>query len=172
MKEIYKDVAGYEGSYQISNLGNVRSLDRKDSRGELLKGKAMKTAINNNGYKKLNLSRNGKYKTCYVHQLIAIAFLNHTPNGYKGLKIDHIDNNPSNSRLDNLQLISHRENISKSMKGGSSEHTGVCWYKPSSKWVARIGINGKTKHLGYFIDEIEASKAYNKVLNNLKTNKL
>ena len=172
MIEIYKDITGYEGFHQVSNLGNVRSLDRINSSGYNLKGKAMKPRLDTYGYYLVNLSKNGKVKTFSVHQLIAIAFLNHTPNGHKGLIVDHMNGDRSDNRLDNLQLITQRENCSKDRKGYSSKYTGVGWHKAASKWVARIRINGKNKQLGCFTDELEASKAYNEALNNLKTNKL
>ena len=100
-----------------------------------------------------------------MHQIVAIAFLNHTPNGLKAV-VDHIDNNPLNNELGNLQIITHRKNLSKDKKG-SSKYTGVCWYESRKKWIAGIRVNGKKKHLGYFTNEEEAAEAYQKALKEL-----
>tara|TARA_R100000544_G_scaffold25671_1_gene13083 strand:+ start:212 stop:715 length:504 start_codon:yes stop_codon:yes gene_type:complete len=167
MKEIFKDIKGYEGLYQVSNLGNVKSLKRK----HVTKDKLLSPCMANNGYLKVNLTKNGIYKNNSIHQLIAITFLNHVPNG-RNIIVDHIDNNPLNNNLENLQLITQRENVSKDRVNCSSRYTGVCWHKSLNKWVSSITINGKRKHLGYFNTEIEASNEYQKALkNHLQTNK-
>jgi ribosomal protein L15E len=72
-----------------------------------------------------------------------MAFLNHTPCGYK-IVVDHIDNNiKTDNRLENLQLITQRENVSKDIKNTSSKYIGVCWHKKAKKWRSSIQINGK-----------------------------
>jgi len=119
--EIFKDIPGYEGIYQVSDLGRVKSL-------KFNKEKILKPGVNNHGYYTVVLCK-GKRKTINVHQLVAMAFLNHEPCGYNGLIVDHKDNNPLNNRLSNLQLISQRENTSKDKKG-SSKYTGVSWNNP------------------------------------------
>ncbi len=159
MIEIWKDIKGYEEIYQVSNLGRVKSLKYNKQR-------ILKTPANGSGYYHCNLCSKGKPKRFNVHQLVAMAFLNHKPDGIK-IVVDHVDNNKSNNRLENLQLISHRQNTSKDKKGGSSEHIGVCWDKANSKWVSYILINGKQKHLGRFSNEIEAAKAYQLALNKI-----
>jgi len=156
--EIWKSIEGYE-DYEVSNLGRVKSF-------KVNKVKIMKGTVNSLGYYRVKLSRNKKNKIFNVHVLMAKAFFNHTPDGNKGLVVDHIDNNKLNNKLDNLQLISNRENLSKD-RSGASKHTGVSWYKARSKWLAGIRINGVRKHLGYFINEEEASKAYQKALKEL-----
>ena len=100
-----------------------------------------------------------------VNQIMAIAFLSHKPCGHK-IVVDHIDNNKLNNKLYNLQLITHRENISKDKKG-SSKYTGVCWHKIKNKWQSSIAINGKIKYLGIFTNEIEAAQAYQNELKKL-----
>lgn len=168
MKEIYKDIPNYEGFYQVSNLGNVKSLERtvKYWRGKrTIKEKALKSAREGNGYLFVSLSKNNKSRSIKIHKLVASAFLGHTSKGYNGLIVDHIDNNKLNNKLENLQLITARENCSKDKKG-SSKYTGVSWNKHRNKWIAHITINNKQKHLGYFTDELEASKTYQKALKN------
>ena len=155
-EEIWKDVPGYEGSYQVSNLGRVKSL-------KLNKEKILKPGLDRNGYLQVNLCCERKFKAIRVHQLVAMAFLNHEPCGYNGLIVDHKDNDKLNNRLSNLQLISARYNTSKDKKG-SSKYTGVSWSKASNKWLSTIAINGKIKNLGYFSCELAAASAYQKKL--------
>jgi hypothetical protein len=150
MEEIWKDIPEYEGIYQISNLGRVKSL--KFGKEKILNG-----WIRRDGYIAVNLMYN-KRKTYRLHQLIAITFLNHKPNGHK-IVVDHIDNNKLNNRLDNLQLVSQRLNVSKDRKG-SSKYTGVSWNKTAKKYKAEITINGKINYLGLFINEYDAHLAY------------
>jgi hypothetical protein len=166
MIEEYRAVKGYEGIYEVSNYGNVKSLERINLAGYRIKEKIMKGSTASKGYRKFILSKNFIKKTIEVHQLVAITFLNHVPNGHK-IIVDHIDNNPLNNRLDNLQLITHRENSSKDRKG-TSKYTGVSWCKPYKKWVAQININGKVKHIGRFANEIQASNAYLYELKNIQ----
>lgn len=165
MEEIYKDIPNYEGLYQVSNLGNVRSLDRVNSRGRNIKGLNLSLKLRK-GYEAINLCYKAKYKTFDVHQLVAMAFLNHTPKGHK-LVVDHIDNNPLNNRLDNLQVISNRENLSKDKKNGTSKYTGVYWNKNLKKWTSAIVINSDKKVLGYFDCETEAHEAYQNKLKEI-----
>jgi len=170
--EIWKDIPGYEGLYQVSNTGNVRSLDRvihgeyekpRPRKGVTLKPRVIR------GYKYCSLSTNGIVKTYPVHQLAAMAFLNHKPDGHS-LVVDHINNVKTDNRLENLQLISQRHNLSKD-KNGTSRYPGVSWYRRVKKWQAHIVINGKHAHLGYFTDESEAALAYQNALKEHLTSK-
>jgi len=165
--EIWKEIKNYE-DYEISNLGRVKSLARTiyktDGTTQTYKEKFLKPTVNS-GYLKVKLAKNLKSKVKKVHQLVAVAFLNHTPNGFKAV-VDHIDNNPLNNELGNLQIITQRENLSKDKKG-LSKYTGVCWCKRDEKWQANIRINGKSKHLGRFKDETKAAEAYQIALNKL-----
>jgi len=170
-KEIWKDIPGYEGLYQVSDLGRVRSLDRVVPNGRhggtrKLKGKVLKAWPNSFSYLHVNLCKDGKCKPTKVHKLVAMAFLNHEPCGHKEV-VDHIDNDKSNNRLDNLQLITSRENVSKDKPICTSKYTGVYWFKRTKKWHAQILINSKRKHLGYFTDEYEAHLAYQNELNKI-----
>lgn len=163
MKEIFKDVMKYESMYQVSNLGRVRSMKRKG----VLNDRILKQGKDANGYFLVNLSKDGIQKSFKVHQLVAVAFLNHVPDGYKSLIVDHIDNNKLNNKLDNLQLTTARNNTSKDAIG-TSIYTGVSWYKKTNKWMASISINGKVKNLGYFYSEIDAHNKYKDILESLK----
>ena len=98
MSEIYKDIKGYENEYQVSNLGNVKSLKRNI---------ILKPDINDN-YKRVTLCQNGETKRISVHRLVATAFIN---NPLNKPHINHIDNNPNNNDVNNLEWCTHSENM-------------------------------------------------------------
>jgi hypothetical protein len=161
--EIWKDIPDFEGIYQVSSFGNVKSLKYN-------KEKILKKSKDKNGYFVVGLYNDEvKNKTFKVHQLCAITFLNHLPCGMD-LIVDHIDNNNQNNTIENLQIISNRENIVKSIdkKSTSSKYSGVVFHKKSDKWMSKIFINNTYRYLGLFETEIEASKAYQKELSNEK----
>ena len=81
------------------------------------------------------------------------------------LIVDHINNDKLDNTVENLQYITQRLNSSKDKKNTSSIYTGVSWNKEKKKWKSCIRINGKSKHLGYFTDELEASNTYQKAIN-------
>jgi hypothetical protein len=156
MEEVYKDVIGYEGIYQISNFGNVKSCKNNLIRNPYLE---------KSGYYSLRLYINSIGKTRKVHQLVAESFLNHKRCGYK-LVINHIDFNKSNNKVDNLEIITNRENCNKKHLKSTSKYVGVHWNKEKRKWKSTIRINGNRNHLGYFNNELEASEAYQQALLN------
>ena len=168
MKEIWKDIKGYEGYYQVSNYGRVKSLDRYVNHNTrksifLRKGKILKPYKNNTGYLQVTLRINNKNNMFLLHRLIYQAFIDRLlPN----LQIDHIDNNPLNNCIDNLQQVTNRENCSKDKKG-VSKYTGVSWNKNNNKWQVKIYIKKKLLHLGLFTDELEAAEAYQNKLNSI-----
>ncbi len=162
-KEIWRPVKGYDFAYEVSSFGNVRSLPRmrRGAPGEIkrVRGRLLKLNLNGVGYRFVILSLNGALKTITVHKLVAMTFLNHVPNGYR-LIVDHIDNNKLNNHVDNLQIITQRENTSKDRKGGTSKYIGVSLPKGGNRWVARIWFKGVYEGLGYFKNEIDAANAY------------
>jgi len=153
--EIWKDIPGYEGLYQVSNLGNVKSLGNDRTRKE----KILKPSVCKYGYYHVGLYKNGKVKSTVVHQFIAMAFLNHNPCGHK-LVIDHRNDNPLDNRVENLQIVTQRFNANKTQGKYTSKYKGVSWHKKANKWISNILINKKQIHLGYFNTEEEASLAY------------
>jgi len=165
--EIWKDVVGFEGLYQISDLGNVKSLARivpyENGHDRNINERILKQSINSTGYNQVCLHKNGKGIVVKTHLLVSYAFLNHEPCKLEKV-VDHIDNDPSNNNLLNLQLITHRENCSKDKRTGTSKYTGVNFCKKWNKWVAKIYSNGKLYNLGAFKKEIDAHNAYQKTL--------
>lgn len=167
IEEVWKSIPNYEGKYEVSSEGNVKSLNFNNTKKEkLLKqyfcGKSKR--------RYLNVELSGK--AFKVHKLVAMAFLKHIPNGHKEI-VDHIDNNPTNNSINNLQLLSQRENCSKNSSREKDTPTGVFWAKWAKKWRVIIYIKGKCKHLGYFTDLNKASEVYQikvKEINELEQN--
>lgn len=176
MKEIFKDILGYEGVYQVSNKGRVKSLDRTITRSNGRKihtrERVRKDSLDGKGYKQITLCARGRTKTYPIHKLVAIHFLGHKPDGMN-IVVDHINGDKTNNRVDNLQIITQRENSSKYRSSTTSMYTGVHLCQRTKKWVAQIQINGKTMQLGRFHFEIHAAGAYRKALSDhLKTKEL
>jgi hypothetical protein len=149
--EIFKDVVGYEGLYQVSNFGRVKSL--KCGREKILK------PYDSEGYTRISLHKSNKRKDIRVHIMVALAHIGARP---EGLVIDHIDENKSNNNVSNLRYITSRENVVRSKKFKTSKYTGVSHSNESkiNPWYAQIKINSKTKNLGRYKTELEASNAY------------
>lgn len=169
--ENYIDVLGYEGLYQISDLGNVRSISRDVPHANglgirFLVGRILKPTLDKKtGYIYISLSAGGKVKKYNIHQLVAIAFLNHVPCGHKEV-IDHIDENKLNNYLENLRITTNRINCSKTKRGVTSKYVGV--RKNKGKFESQIRIGNTRKYLGRFATEIEAHNAYQNALNEIK----
>lgn len=158
---MWKAIPGYEGLYEVSPLGGVRCLNYRKTRI----AKEMKARINGK-YFAVKLSKNREVKVFYVHQLVAMAFLEHVPNG-NSLEVDHIDNNRFNNKLENLQILTTRANITKSAAQYRDLPTGVTYDKSRNKFRARIEVNKKQLFLGRFATAEEASEAYQKVLKEI-----
>ncbi len=151
MKEKFKSIVGFE-DYEVSNKGRVRSL-------KFNKIKYLSTPKKIGKYNIVILNNKGVRKTYQVHQLVAMAFLNHKPNGHT-LVVDHIDNEPSNNNINNLQIITSRENLTKD-RIRDCLPTGVQKRK-SGNYQVRLVINGKLTALGTYKTISEASEVYKK----------
>lgn len=97
--EVWKDIEGYEGLYQVSNLGRV-----KNSRT----GRILKFGKHKNGYLQVILCKNGKTKHYYIHRLVAKTFI---PNPQNKPEVNHIDENKENNHVENLEWVTHNENM-------------------------------------------------------------
>ena len=155
--EIWKPIPNYKGLYEISNLGRVKSF--KNVIPIILKNQR-----HNRGYRMVTLFSGGKSTPFLIQQLMGIAFFGVKSERAKMI-IDHIDGNKTNNQLSNLQVLSHRQNISKGYKSKdtSSNLTGVVKIH-NGTFVSRISISGKQRHLGTFKLEVDAAKAYQKAL--------
>lgn len=111
MEEIWKDVVGYEGTYQVSNLGRVRSLDRwiisRNGVRRFFKGIVMKPQTDKDGYSVVNFHTTKGSHLLKIHRLVASAFI---PNKDNKPCIDHIDGVRNNNRVDNLRWCTYVEN--------------------------------------------------------------
>lgn len=151
IKEIWRQIPNYEGLYECSSKGRVKSIYRGRSSGRFLRPQE---AIN--GYVHVRLCKNGIVKKFNVHRLVIMSFMEYDPN----LVADHINRNRKDNRLCNLRQVTQRENMSNKSIKGTSKYVGVAWYKKLKKWRTQINIGGVVKHLGYFSDEITAADAY------------
>ena len=136
MIEIWKDIVGYEGSYQVSNFGNVKSLDRKGLFGTqnvIYKSRILKQKILNMGYYSVNLSKKSKVKTYTVHRLVGKAFIDNPKNK---ATINHIDGDKLNNRVDNLEWCTMNENFEHAYK------IGLTKYNQSARKVMMLDKNG------------------------------
>ena len=102
--EIWKDVKGYEGLYQVSNQGRVKSFKRYPN------GKVLKATPNSRGYKQVRMYFNGESYYEKVHVLVAQEFIGERP---EDLVIDHIDDNKLNNNVNNLRYVTQKENAQK-----------------------------------------------------------
>jgi len=134
-EEIWKDIPNYEGYYQVSNLGRVRSLDRfvnSPNGGRISFGKILKNGLNVRGYLLVTLNKLGIGKSKSVHQLVGISFI---PNPLNLPQINHKDEVKINNRVENLEWCDSKYNI----------NYGGCVYRSSKsrrKPVSQLTLDG------------------------------
>ena len=140
-KEIWKDIPNYEGIYKISNLGRVKSLERfKKGKNDSLasvKEKILKPSITRNGYYQVCLWKQSTQKHYFVHRLVWEAFNGKIP---EGIEVNHIDENPLNNKLENLNLLTHTDNINwgtRTKRAREKATNGKC-----SKKVLQYNLEG------------------------------
>lgn len=164
--EEWNDVEDYEGLYRVSNFGIIKSLARQVWNGHAyyaIKERILKQHLAKKGYYTVTISKNSIMKTYEVHILMAKPFLNHTSCGFD-LVVDHKDNIKTNNALSNLQIITHRKNISKDSVNKDSGYTGVKKASFGNNFTAHIGINNEYLYIGTFTCESDAGEAYTYIL--------
>ena len=116
-QEVWKDIRGYEGLYQVSNYGNIRSVPHsyltKSGKKMVVSGRLLAPRLHNKGYYTISLYCGKHRKQFYVHRLVASHFCCN-PNKYPC--VNHIDNNPSNNRACNLEWCTHKQNTAHALK--------------------------------------------------------
>ena len=133
MEEIWKDIPEYEGLYQASNLGRIKSIERFTSDGHHIMSKILKPSLAK-GYLKVSLCKDNVAKTIYVHRLVAKTFLTNKDNLPC---INHKDENKLNNRVDNLEWCTHFYNThyGTSIKKNREKQLN---YKKTSKPVIKL----------------------------------
>ena len=150
-KEIWKDIPGYEGLYQASNLGRIKKIWKT-------KETIMKPSLQKEGYLRIGLVKNSKRKSYQVHRLIALCFID---NIYNKKYVNHIDGNKQNNNADNLEWVTASENLKhaydnnlfKTIPGGKN-----------SKPILQYDLNGN------FIKKWESQREAGKTLGIQQSN--
>lgn len=164
--EVWKDVPDYEGLYQVSDLGRVKSLamlknsSQNKEKTFLTNSKILKQSFKDKKYLRIRLGRRLNAKNFCTHKLVALAFLNYVSNSKK-ICIDHINNISTDNRLINLQIISTRENSTKDRKNKTGFN---CVSYNKNKYHLSIYYLVRKVFLGSFLNVNSANKRYNEVI--------
>lgn len=131
MEEVWEDVKGYEGLYKVSNTGQIKALYRRIDKGKChreWKEHLLKFSIDNCGYFRTSLAKNGVNRTVKVHRVVAEAFI---PNPSNLPQVNHKDGNKQNNCVENLEWVTQSENLKHAFSTGLK--TNKCENNPSHK---------------------------------------
>lgn len=133
---IWKDIPEYEGLYQVSNLGEVKSLSKNRNAFNsyyVSKERILKPALNDSGYKIVVLTKNKKPKSLRIHRLVALAFIDNLENKPQ---VNHKDGNKTNNNVENLEWCTNGENGKHAYKLGLKKINNGC-FKKGHKYLRR-----------------------------------
>lgn len=146
-KERWKDVVGYEGLYQVSDMGRIKSLSRLLNNNRQWKGRILKPTIRDkSGHLGVHLCKNGKAKTYCIHQLVLVAFIGFCPDNMEGCHNNGIE---TDNRLNNLRYDTHSNNILDSVRHGThtdsrgEKHGLSKLTEQQVKEIRKLAISGK-----------------------------
>lgn len=163
MRETWKDIKGYEGLYQVSNLGNVKSVNHYASNGKCLilyKGKLLKPWFDGKKhYLQVTLSKDNVKKKYLIHRLVAETFINNTQNLPE---VNHKNGCKTDNKVNNLEWVTSKENKAHAIKNGYYKNV----YK-NRKSNAKIFINGLSLKDMALKENITYFQAYNKYIRGL-----
>lgn len=139
MNEEWKPIEGYEGLYEVSNLGRVRSVERmvcgKGKCQRVWKSRVLKPRSNTTGYQQVSLTKDGKATIYLLHRLVAIAFI---PNPYNLAIVNHKDENPLNNNADNLEWCTQLYNVNY----GTGKERGNAKSNHNRRAVLQCNLDG------------------------------
>src|SRR5690625_5243285 len=147
VREVWKDVSGYDGVYKIINLGRIKSVDRINGKGARIKVKVLKIMKNKSGYLTVHLYNGSRknIKLHYIHRLVAQEFL-----GDSDETVNHKDGVKTNNNVDNLEWVSHSKNIKHAYKKGLMKRTGRVYItKPSGEKIMKNTYKSCSEYFGF-----------------------
>ena len=142
-KEIWKDIPNYEGLYQVSNLGRVKSLPKKDGFVYLEKERILKPLIVN-GRNRVVLCKNKKKKNYYIYQLVAKTFIPN-PNNYP--IINHINGIPNDDAKDNLEWCTYKHNSIHAVNNNLIKHYKIAQYSLNGELIKIYNSRHEIKNI-------------------------
>jgi len=138
IREIWKDIPGYEGLYQVSPLGRIRSLDRWVDNGfrkMFLKGKILDPCKNSRGYLRVFMYKNGVKDCQFIHRIVAGAFI---PNPHGNPQVNHINEIKTDNRVTNLDWVTPAENMNWGSRKGEKRKP-ILQFDLHGKFIKRWG---------------------------------
>lgn len=152
MMEVWKDITEFQGMYQVSSLGRIKSFRGKTER-------ILQLTISKRGYYVVGLWRNQKNRLCTIHRLVALHFIDNPGNKRE---VNHIDSNKLNNSVSNLEWATPKENSYHAINSEKSRkffHKRGA-YKSGNSWSSQIRLDNKFFYLGSFKTKDDAQQAY------------
>lgn len=134
-KEIWKDIEGYEGKYQVSNLGRVRDTNYRNTHKTVIR----KPQTTDGGYKYLRIQVNGVKQHFYIHILVYETFIGKIP---EGMQVNHIDENKANNFVENLNLMTPEDNANHGTRNKRISESKLK-HHPKAVKIAQYTLNGE-----------------------------